>query len=113
MEYFEKHWDLILNVETKMMMIIPFLSNMNRLLDKHFPFKKLSKYQLELKTKPWITAALRQSVLVKNSLFKGTVVQREKALIYGRLRVSKVYRKFHIPTIYNSTETYPWILSFS
>ena len=33
--------------------------------------------------------------------FKGTVMQIEKALITDRLRVSKVSRKFRIPTIYN------------
>ena len=43
---------------------------MNGLLDKHAPFKKVSKYQLKLKTKPWITAAIHKSILVKNSLFK-------------------------------------------
>ena len=43
---------------------------MNELLDKHAPFKKVSKYQLKLKSKPWITAAIHKSVLVKNSLFK-------------------------------------------
>ena len=43
---------------------------MNGLLDKHAPFKKVSKYQLKLKTKPWITAAIHKAVLVKKSLFK-------------------------------------------
>ena len=32
-----------------------FLLNMNRLLHKHAPFKKVSKDQSKLKTKPWIT----------------------------------------------------------
>ena len=43
---------------------------MNGLLDKHAPFKKVSKYQLKLKTKPWVTAAIHKSILVKNYLFK-------------------------------------------
>ena len=43
---------------------------MNRLFDKHAPFKKVSKYQVKLKTKPWITAAICKSILDKNSLFK-------------------------------------------
>ena len=46
---------------------------MNGLLDKHAPFKKESKYQLKLKTKPWITAAIHESILVKNSLFKNYI----------------------------------------
>ena len=43
---------------------------MNGLPDKYAPFKKASKYQLKLKTKPWITAAIHESVLVKSSLSK-------------------------------------------
>ena len=46
------------------------LLNMNGLLDKPAPFKKVSKYQLKLKAKPWITAAIHKTILVKNSLFK-------------------------------------------
>ena len=43
---------------------------MNALLDKHAPIKKISKYKFKFKTKPWITAALKQSISIKNSLFK-------------------------------------------
>ena len=42
-----------------------FLLNLNGLLGKHAPFKKVSKY-----TKPWITVAFHKSILVKNSLSK-------------------------------------------
>ena len=47
-----------------------FLLNMNEVLDKHVSFKKVSQYQLKLKTKPQITAAIYKTSLVKNSLFK-------------------------------------------
>ena len=43
---------------------------MNDLLDKHAPFKKISKYKLKFKTKSRITAALQKSISIKNSLFK-------------------------------------------
>ena len=72
LDYFEKDWDRILNVEKNGVnhSFDNFLSNMNGLLDKHAPFKKASKYQLKLKTKPWITAAIHKSILVENYLFK-------------------------------------------
>ena len=38
---------------------------------------------------------------------KGTVMQVEKTLINDRLRVSKVCRKFCIPTIYHFAVVYP------
>ena len=47
-----------------------FVNNMNDILDKHDPFKKISKYKLKFKTKPWITAALQKSISIKNYLFK-------------------------------------------
>ena len=47
-----------------------YFDNMNDLLNKHAPLKKISKYNLKFKTKPWITAALRRSISIKNALFK-------------------------------------------
>ena len=40
-------------------------------------------------------------------------MQIEKALINDRLRVSKVFCKFHSPTIYDFAVIYPWNLPFS
>ena len=45
--------------------------------------------------------------------FKGTVMQIEKTLINYRLHVSKVSRKFRIPSIYNFTVIYPWNMLLS
>ena len=69
LDYFEKDWDLILNVEKNVNHSFDnFLLNLNEVFDKHAPFKKVSKYQL--KSKSWITAAIRQSIFIRNSLFK-------------------------------------------
>ena len=43
---------------------------MNVILDICAPYKKVSKYKLRLKLKPWITPALQKSISVKNSLLK-------------------------------------------
>ena len=42
---------------------------MNKILDEHTPSKRLSKYKLKFKTKPWITSALQKSISIKNKLF--------------------------------------------
>ena len=66
MDYFilnPKHGNVNVSMEN-------FVNNMNDLLDKHAPFKKISKYKLKFKTKPWITAALQKSISIKNALFK-------------------------------------------
>ena len=61
-DYFEKDWYLILNVEKNDVnhSFDNFLLNMNGFLDKHAPFKKVTKYQLKLKTKSWIGAAIHK-----------------------------------------------------
>ena len=66
-----------------------FVNNMNDLLDKHAPFKKISKYKLKFKTKPWITTALQKSISVKNSLFKK----------YIRLKIPVKKNEIYTPTI--------------
>ena len=39
---------------------------MNELFDKHARDRKLNKYKLKFKTKPWITPAIQKSILIKN-----------------------------------------------
>ena len=50
---------------------------MNRILDKHAPLKRLSKYKFKFKTKPWITMALQKSILIKNKLFSDYINKKE------------------------------------
>ena len=48
----------------------PYLEHMNAILDIHAPYKKVNKYRLRFKIKPWITPALQKSITVKNYLLK-------------------------------------------
>ena len=61
LDYLEKDWDLIFNVEK---------NDVNHSFDKHAQLKKVSKYQLKLKTKSWNIAAIHKSILVTNFLLK-------------------------------------------
>ena len=47
-----------------------FLNKMDSILDTHAPLKKVNKYKLKFKTKPWITPALQKSISFKNKLRK-------------------------------------------
>ena len=47
-----------------------FVNNMNDLIAKYFPFKKISKYKLKFKTKPWTIASIQKSISIENALFK-------------------------------------------
>ena len=54
-----------------------FLDFMSRILDKHAPLKKLSKYKLKFKTKPWITMALQKSISIKNKLLSDYIDKKD------------------------------------
>ena len=43
---------------------------MESILDTHAPLKKINKYILKFKTKPWITPALQIPISFKKNLLK-------------------------------------------
>ena len=43
---------------------------MSKIRDKHAPLKTPTKYELKLKTKPWITTAMQKSISIKSKFFK-------------------------------------------
>ena len=79
---------------------------MKGLLDKHAPFKRVSKYQLKLKTKLCITAAIHKSVLVKNSLFKKYIKLKDPAKKTETHDKYKYYRNFLSTVIKKSKKNY-------
>ena len=50
---------------------------MSKIFHKHAPLKKLSKYVLKFKTKPWITTTLQKSVSIKNKLFRDFINKKD------------------------------------
>ena len=50
---------------------------MNSILDANASFKRINKYNLRFKTKPWITPTLQNSISVKNSLFNKFIKCRD------------------------------------
>ena len=79
LDYFEKNWFEILQLDQQNVDLstYSFFCNMNSILDSNSPFKRVNKYKLRFKTKPWITPALQKSISVKNSLLNKFIkVQR-------------------------------------
>ena len=65
---------------------------MNSILDSNGPFKRINKYKLRFKTKPWITPALKKSVPVKNSLLNKFIRSKDpQAKKHYRIK-HKTYR---------------------
>ena len=71
MDYYNKDWSNILNLKNGNVNVSMenFVNNMIIYLTS-MPIEKISKYKLKAKTNPWITAALKKSISIKNALFK-------------------------------------------
>ena len=54
-----------------------FLNAMNSLLHKYSPVKKISRYRLKFKTKPWITLGIQKSITLKNKLLKRFINKKD------------------------------------
>ena len=54
-----------------------FFESNSKIIDKHAPLKKLSKYKLKFKTKPWITTALKKSISIKKKLFRDFINKKD------------------------------------
>ena len=50
------------------------------LLDTYTPLKKINKYKLKCKSKPWITLGLQRSISVKNTLLTNFINKKDPIL---------------------------------
>ena len=49
-------------------------------LDTYAPLKKINKYKLKFKSKPWITLGLQKSISVKTELLKNFITKKDPIL---------------------------------
>ena len=57
-----------------------FLEKINMLLDTYAPLKKVKKYKLKFKYKPWITFCLQKSISVKIKLLANFIDKKDPIL---------------------------------
>ena len=50
------------------------------LLDTYAPLKKINKYKLKFKSKPWITLGLQNSISVKSKLLANFINKKDPIL---------------------------------
>ena len=50
------------------------------MLDTDTPLKKINKYKLKFKSKPWITLGLQKSISVKNKLLANFINKKDPIL---------------------------------
>ena len=78
LDYFSIDWNETLKIEEQNINYSTeiFLNKINELLDNFAPFKKISKYKLKFKSKPWITPGLQKSISVKNKFLSDFIKKR-------------------------------------
>ena len=47
------------------------------MLKIHAPYKKVKKYKLKFKEKPWISSGIQKSISIKNSIFKKYINKKD------------------------------------
>ena len=50
------------------------------LLDTYVPLKRINKYKLKFKSKPWINVGLQKSISEKNKLFVNFINKKDPIL---------------------------------
>ena len=77
LDYFSVDWEVLLKIDeknvdnsTKM-----YLDRINMLLDTYAPLKRINRYKLKFKSKPWIKLDLQKSISAKNKL-KVSLIKR-------------------------------------
>ena len=82
LDYFSVDWeDLLktdeLNADNSTRM---YLDKINMLLDTYAPLKRVNKYKMKFKSKPWITLGLQKSISMKNKLLKNFINKKDPIL---------------------------------
>ena len=84
------NWNETLNLsqENCTLSFKSFLDIVGRLIDKHCPKKRIPKTKRQIKSKPWITPALSNSIKIKNRVYKQFCKASDpiKKKLHGRLK---------------------------
>ena len=72
LEVSKTNWDAVINLpkEDPNLSYNSFESRLNSIIDKYIPLKKITKKELKLKCKPWITKGIRKSIQRREKLHK-------------------------------------------
>ena len=83
-----------------------YLDAINMLLDTYAPLKRINKYKLKFKSKPWITLGLQRPISVKNKLFVNFINNKDSILKEEFHTNYKKYRNLHSTFMKRSKQAY-------
>ena len=83
-----------------------YLDKINMLLDPCTSLKKINKYKLKFKSKPWITSGLQKSIFVENKLLTNFINKKDLILKEEFHTSYKKYRNLLSALMKKSTQAY-------
>ena len=83
-----------------------YLDKINMLLDTYAPLKRINKYKLKFKSKPWITLGLQKSISVKNKLLTNYINKRDPILKEEFHTKYKIHRNLLSTLLKKSKQAY-------
>ena len=108
LDYFSVDWESLLKTDelnadnsTRM-----YLDKINMLLDTYPPLKRINKYKMKFKCKPWITLGLQKSISVKNKLLKNFINKKDPVLKEEFHTNYKIYRNLLSTLMKKSKQAY-------
>ena len=108
LDCFSVEWEDLLKIDelnadnsTKM-----YLEKINMLLDTYAPLKRINKYKLKFKSKPWITLGLQKSISVKNKLLTSYINKKDPILKEEFHSKYKIYRNLLSTLMKKSKQAY-------
>ena len=83
-----------------------FFDSVNDLLKIHAPYKKVKKYKLKFKEKPWISSGIQKSISIKNSIFKKYINKKDPHIKEELHQKYKNYRNIIATLMKKSKQNY-------
>ena len=83
-----------------------YLDKIHMLLDTYAPLKRINKYKLKFKSKPWITLGLQKSISVKNKLLTNFINKKDPVLKEEFHTKYKIYRNLLSTLMKKSKQAY-------
>ena len=92
LDYFDKDWSDVLQLDQQdvILSINSFIGNMNSILDEHAPLKRVNKFKLKFKSKPWVTPAIQKSISVKNNLLTRFIISKFQKLFMSHIKIIEI-----------------------
>ena len=108
LDYFHIDWLAILKHDEKNVNSATnnFLDTINSALNKHAQLKKVNKYKLRFKNKPWITSGIQKSIYIENKLLKKFINKKDPQTKVTFYEQYKTYRNLLSTLMKQRKQTY-------